>query len=169
MRSVRLRVVSPRQIDRGFWALIGAFLITRLLMAFLAGNPPLYTQTGLPITPDVYLYREWGVQIIAFGRMPYSEVPIEYPPGVLPFVLLPAWLLDRLSVPFLFSFVVLMTMVDGLGLIGLRRLGRRWSSQLGSWLWVVALPPLGPIVVLRLHGPGASGCDDLVSGTCGGW
>jgi hypothetical protein len=68
----------------------------------------LYTQTGLPITPDVYLYRQWGIQIIASGSMPYSEVSIEYPPGVLPFVMLPAWLLDRLSVPFLFSFVVLM-------------------------------------------------------------
>lgn len=149
LSSVRLGLVS-RRVDLGFLALTGVFIITRLLMAFLAGNPPLYTRTGFPITPDVYLYRGWGFEIVTSGEMPYSEVPIEYPPGVLPFVLLPAWLLDRLSAPYLLSFVVLMTVVDALGLIGLRRLGRRWGSQLGTWLWTVALPLLGPIVLLRL-------------------
>jgi hypothetical protein len=148
--------------------LIVAFLITRLLTAFLAGNPTVVHADRITDYSRRVPYRQWGIQIIASGSMPYSEVSIEYPPGVLPFVMLPAWLLDRLSVPFLFSFVVLMTMVDGLGLIGLRRLGRRWSSWLGSWLWVVAPPLLGPIVVLRLDLVPAV-CDDLVSGTCGGW
>ena len=150
VRSVRLRLASPRPLDRRLLVLVGVFLITRLVMAFLAGNPLLYTRSGPAVTYDVYLYREWGSQIVASGGMPYSEVPIEYPPGILPFVLLPAWLLHQLQVPFLLSFVLLMTVVDGLGLTGLRRLGRWWGSDLGAWLWVVALPLLGPIVLLRL-------------------
>jgi hypothetical protein len=89
-------------------------------------------------------------QVVASGGMPYSEVPIEYPPGVLPFVLVPAWLQHHLRIPFPPSFILLMIAVDGLGLTGLRRLGRRWGSDLGAWLWVVALPLLGPIVLLRL-------------------
>jgi hypothetical protein len=80
--------------------------------------------------------------------MPYSEVPIEYPPGMLPFVLAPTWLLHQLKVPLLLSFILLMLVADGLGLTGLRRLGRQWGSDLGAWLWVVALPLLGPIVLL---------------------
>jgi hypothetical protein len=150
VRSVGLRLTSLRPLDRRHLALVGVFLSTRLVMAFLAGNTPLWGPSGPAVAVDVYLYRDWGTPIVASGGMPYSEVPIEYPPGILPFVLVPAWLLHQLKVPFLLSFVVLMTVVDGLGLLGLQRLGRRWGSDLGAWLWVVALPLLGPIVLLRL-------------------
>jgi hypothetical protein len=119
-------------------------------MAFLAGNPPIYTGSGLPITSDAYLYRDWGVQIVSLGRVPYLQIPIEYPPGLLPFILLPTWLLDAMHLPFLPSFVFLMVVVDGLGLMGLWRLGKTWGSMLGPWLWVVGLPLLGPIALLRL-------------------
>jgi hypothetical protein len=150
VRSVGVRLTSLRLLDRRLLALLGVFLGTRLVMAFLAGNPPLWTPSGPTVVLDVYTYREWSFRIVASGGMPYSEVPIEYPPGILPFVLVPAWLLHQLKVPFLLSFILLMTVVDGLGLLGLQRLGRRWGSDLGAWLWVVALPLLGPIVLLRL-------------------
>lgn len=104
------------------------FVLTRVAMAFLAGNPPIYTGSGLPITSDAYLYRDWGVQIVSLSRVPYLEIPIEYPPGLLPFILLPAWLPDAMHLPFLPSFVFLMVVVDGLGLIGLWRLGNTWGS-----------------------------------------
>jgi hypothetical protein len=68
----------------------------------------------------------------------------------LPFILFPAWLLHALHIAFLPSFVFLMTVVDALGLIGLWRLATRWGSTLGPWLWVIGLPLLGPMVLLRL-------------------
>jgi hypothetical protein len=147
VRSVGLRLASLRTLDRRLLALVGAFLLTRSVMVVLAANPPLYPPA---VVSDVLLYRQWGSQVVASSGMPYSEVPIEYPPGVLPFVLVPAWLQHHLRIPFPPSFILLMIAVDGLGLTGLRRLGRRWGSDLGAWLWVVALPLLGPIALLRL-------------------
>jgi hypothetical protein len=150
VRSVTTRG-SPHSLGwRHLAALLGVFLITRVAMAFFAGIPSLYTGTGPPITADVYLYRQWGLEIVTSGRMPYSQVPIEYPPGLLPFIILPAWLLHHLSLPFLPSFVLLMGMVDAVGLIGLWRLARRWGSPIGAWVWVVGLPLLGPVALLRL-------------------
>ena len=147
VRSVGLQLGSLRTLDRRLLALVGAFLLTRSVMVVLVANPPLYPPA---VGSDVVLYRQWGSQVVASGGMPYSEVPIEYPPGILPFVLAPAWLQHQLKIPFAPSFILLMIAVDGLGLTGLRRLGRRWGSDLGAWLWVVALPLLGPIVLLRL-------------------
>ena len=145
-----LPVFEDESERRWLWALVAVFVITRIAMAFLAGTPRLYTGSGLPVTPYVYESRDWGLEIVASGRTPYAGVPIEYPPGLLPFVLLPASLLHTLHIPFLPSFVVLMTAVDALGLIGLRRLSARWGSRLGPWLWVIGLPLLGPMVLLRL-------------------
>jgi hypothetical protein len=142
------RLRSPNH--RGPWILLIIFLVTRVVMAFLAGNPELYTRSGLSATPYVYQCRDWGLQIVALGRTPYVGVPIEYPPGLLPFIVFPAWLLHVLHIPFLPSFVALMTVVDALGLIGLWRLAARWGSMLGPWLWVIGLPLLGPMVLLRL-------------------
>jgi hypothetical protein len=135
---------------RWLWALPAVFVITRVAMAFLAGVPRHYTGSGLPITPDVYLYRGWGLQIVSLGREAYRQVPIEYPPGLLPFILLPAWLLRVADLAYLPTFVSLMVVVDTLGLIGLWRLSKRWGSMVGPWLWVFALPLLGPVAYLRL-------------------
>lgn len=151
---MRHRFALPTFDDPGerrwFWGLVGVFLITRVAMAFLAGNPQIYTRSGLPVTPYVYESRDWGLQIVAAGRAPYAGVPIEYPPGLLPFVLLPASLLHAFQMPFLPSFVFLMTAVDAFGLIGLWRLSAQGDSMLGPWLWVIGLPLLGPMVLLRL-------------------
>lgn len=112
------------------WSLV--FVLTRVAMAFLAGNPPIYTGSGLPITSDAYLYRDWGVQIVSLSRVPYLEIPIEYPPGLLPFILLPAWLPDAMRLPFLPSFVFLMVVwmvSDSSAFGGLATRGAQISSN----------------------------------------
>lgn len=43
-----------------------------------------------------------------------------------------------------------MILVDAAGLAGLVMLARRWNSPLGPWLWVLALPLLGPVAWTRL-------------------
>src|SRR6266508_2469029 len=144
------RLMPDGRSDRRLWVLIAVFLVTRVAMAFLAGNPQSYTRSGLPVTPYVYQCRDWGLQIVALGRTPYVGVPIEYPPGLLPFILFPAWMLQALHIPFLPSFVFLMMLADALGFIGVYRLATRWGSMLGPWLWVIGLPLLGPMVLLRL-------------------
>ena len=150
MSRLLTRLMPDGRSDRRLWVLIAVFLVTRVAMAFLAGNPQSYTRSGLPVTPYVYQCRDWGLQIVALGRTPYVGVPIEYPPGLLPFILFPAWMLQALHIPFLPSFVFLMMLADALGLIGVYRLATRWGSMLGPWLWVIGLPLLGPMVLLRL-------------------
>src|SRR5579885_492616 len=40
---------------------------------------------------DVVLYRHWG-RLVAAGRVPYRDFPLEYPPGAVLVFALPAWL-----------------------------------------------------------------------------
>jgi hypothetical protein len=129
---------------------LAAFAITVLTMVVLAGKPEWYTGSGLPVTPYVYQSKAWGLQVVARGEAPYVGAPLEYPPGLLPFILAPAWLLHTTKVPYLPTFVFLMVVVDALGLIGLRRLSAAGGSAIGPWIWVVGLAFLGPMVLLRL-------------------
>src|SRR5688572_23170696 len=128
--------------------LVVVFLASRLIGAILAGSPEVYTPSLLPVTMDPQLYREWATQIIDLGMTPYAEIRMEYPPGALPFILLPN--LVAHSQPYLLGFVAEMMLVDALGLFGLMILARRWGSPLGPWLWVLALPLLGPLSWVRL-------------------
>jgi len=140
---------QPLFAGRRLGLLIAAFIVTRTIGAFLAGSPRVYTGSLLSIIFDVQTYGSWAHQIVELGGSPYSGVPIEYPPGVLPFVLAPA-VMFTVGGPYLLGFVALMVLIDALGLFGLVVLARRWGSGLGPWLWVLALPVLGPLSWVRL-------------------
>ena len=124
------------------FTLVIVFLVTR----FLGGAGAINFHT----TSDVEIaYRPWAIQVIEKDRAPYSEVDIEYPPASLPFVLAP-----QLSEPdqyhYRINFVIGMLLADLAAFLGLLVLSKRWGSSLGPWLWVIALPLLGPFVYLRL-------------------
>ncbi|HYI45639.1 MAG TPA: glycosyltransferase 87 family protein [Actinomycetota bacterium] len=121
---------------------VALFVVTRLFGAAGAIN--------FPTSSDVEIaYRPWAIQVVDKDRAPYSEVDIEYPPASLPFVLAP-------QVPspdqyhYRINFVLAMLVADIAAFIGLMMLSKRWGSLLGPWLWVIALPLLGPFVYLRL-------------------
>ena len=125
--------------------IVAAFVLTRLAGAWLADHPSTY---GRDVTGDVASYEKKAEAIVDLGWAPYSNVPVEYPPGSLPLILGPASVLDDLS--FRVKFIALMVAVDVIGFIGLVRLARRWDSPIGCWLWIALVPLLGPIVYLRL-------------------
>ena len=125
--------------------IVCAFAITRLAGVWLADHPVAY---GRDVTGDVATYESKAEAIIDEGWAPYSNVPVEYPPGALPFLLAPEIGFDDIS--FRVKFIALMLAVDILGLIGLMRLAGRWGSPLGCWLWIALVPLLGPLVYLRL-------------------
>lgn len=129
-------------------SLVAVFLVSRFIGAFLAGSPQVYSGSLLPVTMDPQLYDEWAGQVLDVGQVPYADVRIEYPPGALPFILLPSVVAP--SQPYLLGFVAEMFLVDAVGLFGLMILARRWGSRLGPWLWVLALPLLGPLSWARL-------------------
>jgi hypothetical protein len=125
-------------------ALLVVFLLTRVGGAWLADHP---VQYGRNVTGDVELYEFWADQIEE-GGSPYTDVPVQYPPGLLPFIMAPETLGDLLS--YRTSLIGLMVIVDALGLIGLALIAHRQGSLLGPWIWVIAIPLIGPLVYLRL-------------------
>jgi hypothetical protein len=123
--------------------LLLGFVASRALLVGLAGA----TINVVASRGDMALYAGWA-DAVADGAAPYSEIPIEYPPGVLPFLMLArvlAWAVHYRS-----AFVGVMVILDVVGFIGLLLIARRSGVYTGAWMWVLAIFLLGPIVYLRL-------------------
>lgn len=92
------------------------------------------------VDDDLDLYagwaRRWGG-----GERPYADFPVEYPPGLLPFLWLPA--ADGLT--FRVAFVALALGADALVLLLLRHS----SGRIGAGLWLVLPVLLGPVIWCR--------------------
>lgn len=123
--------------------LLAAFVLTRVVLAVEA-----IAATGVyeQIPTDTNLYARYADEWVGQGLAPYSEVDIEYPPVLLPFLAAPSLLP---SVPYRAVWVPLMVAVDAAGLAAVLRLGRRWGSVAGAWWWVGLFALLGPLVYTR--------------------
>ena len=130
-------------------ALLVAFLATRALTGYLADHPEHYGPPGSKVTGDSGNYEFWASQILTFQLNEYSEFGMEYPPGSVPFIVLPG-VGKPLDESYRTRFVLLMIAVDLVGLLALIVLARRWGSSLGPWVWIAAVPLLGPIAYNRL-------------------
>jgi hypothetical protein len=133
---------------RALWIFVILFVITRVPIAWLASTPEIYAQGGIDATSDVNLYNGWATSLIDDAQRAYSAVPIEYPPGSLPFILIPHVLPGDVS--YLDAFIGMMVAIDIAAFFGLYVISKRWGSRWGMALWLIALPALGPIVYLRL-------------------
>ncbi|HEV2755797.1 MAG TPA: glycosyltransferase 87 family protein [Actinomycetota bacterium] len=129
--------------------LIVAFVATRGVTAFLADHPEHYAPSTSEVTGDPGAYENWANQILWYHLNPYSEIRIEYPPGSLPFVIGPG-VEKSVTEAYRTRFVLLMLAVDLVGFLALLVLARRWGSMLGPWVWIAAIPLLGPITYNRL-------------------
>ena len=131
------------------WVVIAVFVVTRIALVFLAMRPDVYTtHDGINTASDVDLYEGWAVEMVDDGEAAYSNVEIEYPPGSLPFILVPEVVNGNTS--YLVVFVTMMLLVDIAGFAGLTILSKRWGSPLGMMVWTLAVAALGPIAYLRL-------------------
>lgn len=139
----------PRMRRRSLIALIGVYALTRLIGAYLADHPDVYIFWGMgSVTGDIFIYQQWADFLLRHDVAAYSGVGIEYPPGSLPFLALPALL--QAGGTYQRAFVWLMVVVDTVGLVGLLAIGRRVRSLHGAWLWTLLVPLLGPIAYARL-------------------
>ncbi|HEX3394406.1 MAG TPA: glycosyltransferase 87 family protein [Acidimicrobiales bacterium] len=129
--------------------LLVAFVATRAGGVWLAGHPEHY-RGGLTttVTYDPTLYENWANQVYRDGRAPYGDVKIEYPPGSLPFMILP--MVKSAGHAYLPRFIALMLAVDVVGMAGLVVIARRARSWWGPWAWALLIPMLGPIAYNRL-------------------
>ena len=127
--------------------MVVVFAVTRGASAWFAAHPDVLAERDMTPSSDVIRY-ESAVHSIEDGSTPYVETDFEYPPGSLPFIVVPEVL--RSGHSFLVAFILLMLVVDAAGFIALLLMTGRSGSLLGAWVWVLGLAALGPLVQLRL-------------------
>ncbi|HEU4993249.1 MAG TPA: glycosyltransferase 87 family protein [Gemmatimonadaceae bacterium] len=139
-------IPGPRRLRL---ALLLVFVASRAITAWWADHPERYGSPRFSVVTDVTLYESWARAMVLRGMAPYADFAIEYPPGVVPFVVAPQ-LVSSDSSSYRSRFILLMLLVDTAGAIGLGLIARRGGSVAGLWLWTIALPLLGPLVYARL-------------------
>jgi hypothetical protein len=145
---------SAERRRRQVLTVLALWLGSRIVLLFLALNPGLYSGA---ILGDVIGYGA-KVERMFQGELPYREVAIEYPPGSLPFTLLPALIVGT-GPGYRLAFALTMLAVDAVGLAGAFALGRSLDQGrvrvpvayvLGTFL-------AGPLLFVRF---------DIVPGLC---
>ncbi|MEE1785158.1 glycosyltransferase family 87 protein [Streptomyces sp. SP17BM10] len=125
-------------------ALVATWAVTRtLLVLFVTG---VLRSPGGDVTADVWMiYHAW-YGVLQTGTFPFDDVTWQYPPGAALVILLPG----LLPWSYVVSFWVICGVADALAMALLVRTGlRRGRVLTGAWLWVVAVPLLGPMIYNR--------------------
>jgi hypothetical protein len=126
--------------------LLAAWAASRLAMLVLGAVHGMAEQAA-PFG-DVVHYEGWARAAAHDGVPPWHQDGWAYPVGALPVLLLPG--LAGWHSAYLVGFVLEMMAFDVLALAGLLVLSRRPGGDLGgAWLWVLALPALGPLALGR--------------------
>jgi len=127
--------------ERKVWVWAGVWVLTRFLILSHVG---FWNDATGEQLEDVSIFGVWSDQLGGEGRLPNEEA-WQYPPGAALLLVLP-----RVgAASFADSFVALMLAVDLIGLVLLASLGRREGSDAGVWVWLLAMPMLRALPVLR--------------------
>ena len=126
--------------SRKVWVWAALWLATRFLIVAHVGfwNDALGAQWE-----DVGIFNAWSDEL-GRGVLPVGEA-WQYPPGAGLLLVLPrvGW------AAFGYDFVATMLILDLVGLVLLARLGQREGSDAGVWVWLLAMPMLRALPVLR--------------------
>jgi hypothetical protein len=142
---------SPERAVRS-WArelpLVSAWAAGRALVLLTALG--LVSGFGPGVSTDVkVIYLGWA-EVLRTGTFPLDDVTWQYPPLAALVILLPSWLSAVLPWSYFTCFLVLVAVCDAIVLALLRRASRRQDgSRAGAWLWVGAVPLLGPTAYCR--------------------
>lgn len=134
--------------------LLGVWALTRAVLLVVSLNPRVYSAA---LFGDVRLYGA-KVERMFQGELPYRDVAIEYPPGSVPFTILPALAVGT-GAGYRLAFAVEMLALDGLGLYAATRLARLLDAgrRRIPLAWVFGMLAIGPLLLLRF---------DLVPAVC---
>jgi hypothetical protein len=136
------------------WLVIGLWLLTRAVLLAVSLNPRLYSAA---LFGDVRFYGA-KVERMFQGELPYRDVATEYPPGSVPFTILPALVVGT-GAGYRLAFACEMLLVDAVGLWAATRLGRVVDAgrRRIPLAYVLAMVAVGPLLLLRF---------DLVPAVC---
>jgi len=93
---------------------------------------------------DVDLFQSWSTSILATHLLPHTP-SWQYPPGAAWIFLLPGLASEHYGV----AFVTLMLILDAVTTVLLARLALSGARSDGVWLWLLAIPALGTLPLLR--------------------
>src|SRR6266508_1073032 len=140
---------EPRwSVRRVIPAFVWLWVVTRLLLLVISLNPRLYSSG---VYGDVRAYGA-KVERMFQGELPYRDVAIEYPPGSVPFTLMPALVVGT-GAGYRMAFALEMILVDALGLYAAWRLARaadRGRRRIPV-AYTLGMVVIGPLLVLRFH------------------
>ncbi len=127
--------------NRKIWIWAGVWILTRFLILSHVG----FWNDSTGVQPeDVSIFGVWSEELGVHHALPNEEA-WQYPPGAALLMVLP-----RIGGgDFLDHFVATMLVVDLIGLVLLATLGRREGSDAGVWVWLLAMPMLRALPVLR--------------------
>lgn len=128
--------------------LVVVFLVTRAVPVVLTLHPQLYGSQISNPAGDVGRYAAWGTAAIGHGLVPYRDFDVEYPPGALAFVLVPAVLGGGTFSTA--AFVGMLVIVDLAAFLVLVAWARRGGSWAGAAAWLLLPPALGVVLYGRL-------------------
>jgi hypothetical protein len=133
---------------------VALWLVTRAVLLVVSLNPRLYSAA---LFGDVRFYGA-KVERMFQGELPYRDVATEYPPGSVPFTILPALVVGT-GGGYRFAFACEMLVVDAVGLWAATRLARVVDAgrRRIPLAYVLAVVAVGPLLVLRF---------DLVPAVC---
>ena len=126
--------------SRKVWVWAAVWLATRFLIVAHVG---FWNDAIGPQWEDAGIFGIWSEEL-GHGVLPTGDA-WQYPPGAGLLLLLP-----RVGpAAFGYDFVATMLILDLVGLVLLARLGEREGSDAGVWVWLLAMPMLRALPVLR--------------------
>ena len=137
--------MAPRDPVLRVVALVAAFAVTRFAVLVGTRARGLYPYQDDPL--ELSVFAGWGAAFAGDGdAVPLRDGPWEYPPGAAAVIVAPALLRGA---PYVLGFVGQMVLWDLAALLVLAVVGLRRGSLAGAWLWVAAVPLLGPVALAR--------------------
>jgi Glycosyltransferase family 87 len=138
-----VRAAPATQLTRrtapGSWWPVLVWAVLRLAGLLLVSGASFYPQ----VDDDVqYHYYLWATLVLRHGLWPWKSFAVDYPPGVLPLMVIPGGVKV-----YELEFMVLAFVADALVA---RMLMRPGSSQLALWGWILLPVVLGPVMWVRL-------------------
>jgi Glycosyltransferase family 87 len=126
---------------RYLWAAAMTWILTRALMVSELG----YLRAGTKIEyQDVNVFQNWADRIFSTRLVP-GEPAWQYPAGAVLVFLVPRVAPGHYGA----AFVSLILVADAMTTVALVVLGRRYGTAAGAWLWLLVLPMLGTLPLLR--------------------
>ena len=121
-------------------AVAALWVLTRALLLSQLG----YLRAGALVNyEDINVYRNWS-DLLAQTQLP-NDTAWQYPPGAALVFLVPRLVTGHYEL----AFIALILISDLVATAALIYMSRREGSNTGTWIWLLAIPVLGVLPLLR--------------------